>query len=335
MPLDKIREDFRIQSGNQSLAPELVDKFINDGQNMLDGMVDVVATEYITEINLIQGEFEVRVPDARAIISVSIIDDLASTQEDAEIRLEKVNAEQLVFWYPELSRTTRATPRVYLPRRTAQYRAAAIISTNNNLVFASSESIGDITITIPNGTYDFRQAAQILQDTLNADDTLTGSGTITFIVTFDPLTRKLKIDSGGGNTIAYTNVGSDAGVTFGLTSDKAAAVFIESDTALDFPAFVRVSSTRIITLMPPADKAYLIKVKAKYRAQKLVDDSDISYWTEEEPAILVSAALQRLAVHYSNDSMIRTRLQDLDILLRGVEYDEAFEDQSDVRGIIA
>ena len=102
-----------------------------------------------------------------------------------------------------------------------------IAAGNNELVLTSSE--GSATITVADGTYEPDDAATALETAMNADNTLTGTGTITFDVTFSSTTKKFTIDADTGNTIAYTNLNSDGGIEFGFNSDKSAAQTITSD----------------------------------------------------------------------------------------------------------
>jgi len=104
-----------------------------------------------------------------------------------------------------------------------------ISSSNDVLVLTSSEG-GPVSIDVPDGFYSGSDLAQALEDAMNADNTLTGTGTITFSVAYNTSTYKFTIDAGTGYTIAYTNSGSDAGTTFGLTADASASQTIVSDS---------------------------------------------------------------------------------------------------------
>jgi len=109
-----------------------------------------------------------------------------------------------------------------------------IASVNDQIIFTSSED-GPITIEIPDGNYDGDDLATALQTAMNADDDLTGSGTITFAVSFSATTRKFTIDAGSTHTIAYTHAGSDAGLTLGFNENQSAAQTITSNIAAGDP----------------------------------------------------------------------------------------------------
>lgn len=107
---------------------------------------------------------------------------------------------------------------------------------NDILVMTSSEG-GPRNIDVADGTYDGDGLATALATAMNADATLTG-GTITFAVTYSSTTFKYTIDATAGNTIAYTNSGSDAAYTFGFNTDQAAAQTITSDFACGDPTAI-------------------------------------------------------------------------------------------------
>jgi len=95
-----------------------------------------------------------------------------------------------------------------------------ITSANDVLNFESDQG-GPVDIDVVDGTYDDGDAmATALQTALNANTTLTGSGTITFAVTWSSSTTKYTIDAGAGHWVNYnhfaTNV--DGGYTFGFTA---------------------------------------------------------------------------------------------------------------------
>lgn len=106
-----------------------------------------------------------------------------------------------------------------------------INATNDVMVFTSDEG-GPVNTDIPDGTYNGNSLATALSAAMNADDTLTGTGTITFVVSFSSTTYKFSIDAGSGKTIAYTHTGSDAGLTLGFTEDASASQNITSDTGV-------------------------------------------------------------------------------------------------------
>ena len=112
-----------------------------------------------------------------------------------------------------------------------------ITAGNDGMVFTSSSG-GPVTIDIPDGTYEGAALATALQTAMNANNTLTGTGTITFAVSWNSTTRKFTIDAGTGKTIAYTHSGSDAGSTLGFDANHSAAQTITSDNACANPTAI-------------------------------------------------------------------------------------------------
>ena len=108
-----------------------------------------------------------------------------------------------------------------------ELRVITIDATHNTLSFTSSETIPAVLLDSADaGSYRIQELADELETKLNANDTLTGTGTITFVVTVSE--GKLKIDSGGGNTIAFTQ-GQDGDKTFGFRTTQGAAQAVTAD----------------------------------------------------------------------------------------------------------
>jgi len=108
---------------------------------------------------------------------------------------------------------------------------------NNTLVLTSDEG-GPSNISPADGTYNGAGLATALATAMNADDTLTGTGTITFDVTYSSSTLKFTLDATAGKTIAFTLAGSDGAYTFGFSADKSAAQTITSDDAAGDPTAI-------------------------------------------------------------------------------------------------
>lgn len=111
-----------------------------------------------------------------------------------------------------------------------------VITPSNNVMNFTSSSGGPVDITLTDGNYDGSTLASHLQTQMNASTILTGSGTITFVVSYSTTTRKFTVDAGSGKTIAYTHSSSDAGYTLGFTATKTAAQIITSDIAAGDPS---------------------------------------------------------------------------------------------------
>ena len=106
------------------------------------------------------------------------------------------------------------------------------ITAANDVLVLTSDQGGPASIDIPDGTYEGDGLASALQTAMNADNTLTGTGTITFVVTYSSSTSFFTLDATAGFTIALTFVGSDAALTLGFTTNASAAQTITSDTAV-------------------------------------------------------------------------------------------------------
>lgn len=117
-----------------------------------------------------------------------------------------------------------------------------ITPSNNSLTFTSSSG-GPVTLDLTSASYDGNGLATHVQTVMNANTTLTGTGTITFAVSYSSSTRKFSINAGTGKTIAYTHSSSDAGLTLGFTANKTATQTITSDIPAGDPSQV-VSSIK-------------------------------------------------------------------------------------------
>lgn len=106
------------------------------------------------------------------------------------------------------------------------------ISAVNNVLILNYNEISDTTVTMADGTYTAAQMA--VQMKTQIDSALSATST----VAFDSSTTKFTIDVGGGNTIAYTNSGSNGGTTFGFTVDASAAQAITSDSETGDPTAI-------------------------------------------------------------------------------------------------
>jgi hypothetical protein len=97
-----------------------------------------------------------------------------------------------------------------------------VLPKGDEIVFTSDLG-GPVTLTLTQATYTGAGLATHLQTVMNANTTLTGTGTITFTVSWNGISREFTISCSGAHTIAYTLSGSTAGVLFGFTADIAAA----------------------------------------------------------------------------------------------------------------
>ena len=106
-----------------------------------------------------------------------------------------------------------------------------ITAANNVLKLAyGGGSVTDIDIT--DGTYEGAGLATELQSKIN---TAFGNSST---VSYSTDTKKFTIDVGEGNNIAYTNDGSDAGLTIGFDQDHSATQILTSDLAAGDPSSI-------------------------------------------------------------------------------------------------
>ncbi len=94
-----------------------------------------------------------------------------------------------------------------------------------------------------------------------------------------------EIDSGGPVYYALANLRAvettdrdTLGTFLNLTHD-------ETDTKYDY---------RGIVIAPPVDEAYTVEVSGLFNQFKLTDDTDENYWSIEDPALLLKAAMYHL-----------------------------------------
>lgn len=116
------------------------------------------------------------------------------------------------------------------------------IGSGNNVIRFTSDQ-GTANITIASAAYDDGDAqATALSSAMNADNTLTGTGTITFAVTYSSSTGKYTIDAGAGHTITFDYWTTTTGAfTYGFNDSPAAAArTITSDES-------RGESPRVLT----------------------------------------------------------------------------------------
>ncbi len=91
-----------------------------------------------------------------------------------------------------------------------------------------------ISIDVTDGTYNGTDLASELKDRASS-----GLGSTGLTVAYSTTTKKFTItEASTGKTIAYTHIGSDAGLTFGFNQDHDAADSIESDLAAGDPSAI-------------------------------------------------------------------------------------------------
>jgi len=105
------------------------------------------------------------------------------------------------------------------------------VDASHDILILDYESGGAANIGVDDGTYNGADLATELQSKIDAVIT-----PATSTVTYSTTTKKFIITVGAGKTIAYTNVGSDAGLLFGFNADHAAAQTITSNIAASDPS---------------------------------------------------------------------------------------------------
>ncbi len=111
------------------------------------------------------------------------------------------------------------------------YVMALVVASPNDILNYTSSEGGPSNIDVANGTYNPFDLALEMQNKLNANNTLTGTGAITFEVSLAD--GKIKIDSGTGNTIGYNPSDSDVGENYGYTATLTAAQSITAQDIID------------------------------------------------------------------------------------------------------
>lgn len=79
-------------------------------------------------------------------------------------------------------------------------------------------------------------------------------------------------------------------------------------------------------LLPPMNREYQVEIWGKFFAEKLEEDSDESYWTIEDPAILIKACLRELEVFYRNTQGVRDWENAIMSEIQGIQFDRIAEE---------
>ena len=105
------------------------------------------------------------------------------------------------------------------------------VDASHDILILTYDGGSATNVEVADGTYNGADLATELQSKIDAEIT-----PATSTVTYSTTTKKFTIDVGAGKTIAYTNVGSDAGLLFGFNADHAAAQTITSNIAASDPS---------------------------------------------------------------------------------------------------
>lgn len=116
---------------------------------------------------------------------------------------------------------------------------------------------------------------------------------------------------------------------------------ILADTSNDIPRYWAMDIIRVpvtegkesvvgLTINPPPDKAYSLRVDGAFKAKVLSGDTDINYWTENYPDILISAALYKLEEFYRNTEGMKDWLLAIERDMTGIDHNLAAQESAKV-----
>jgi hypothetical protein len=81
-----------------------------------------------------------------------------------------------------------------------------------------------------------------------------------------------------------------------------------------------------VLIGPVATEELSISIYGHFFSRWLTKDTDQSFWTTQQPALLVWAALYQMELHYSNMSRAQVWLEAINGALRGVDHDLVQQD---------
>ena len=86
-----------------------------------------------------------------------------------------------------------------------------------------------------------------------------------------------------------------------------------------------------ILIMPPSDSAnYTLEVWGLFYSDELVNDGDVSYWTEEHPLLLAKAAAYQLETSYRNSEGSKDMMNALEVDMLGIVKDYIEEEVAEI-----
>lgn len=121
--LAEMRAWFREETGDQSTTDAAMDRFINDGQRMMESMTGLQDSVTYTDIAITQGDTSLTVTGCRSIRKVFLVNDNNQLLELEKRRYEQVvdelpkmeNADEgQPYWYVSNSSTSKSTDRELL-----------------------------------------------------------------------------------------------------------------------------------------------------------------------------------------------------------------------------
>ena len=81
-----------------------------------------------------------------------------------------------------------------------------------------------------------------------------------------------------------------------------------------------------ILLLPPADKTYTVEVEGLFTSVPLVNDADVSFWSQVRPETLIQAAWFELERFYRNKQGMEDHMLSIRQDLEGMDFDEVEQD---------
>ncbi len=84
-----------------------------------------------------------------------------------------------------------------------------------------------------------------------------------------------------------------------------------------------------VIILPPPDKQLLIEVKGLFNSVLLVGETDVNFWSEVHPSLLLKAALRELEVFSQNIDKMTAWDKIISIEVDGINKDMVEEDTSD------
>jgi len=90
-------------------------------------------------------------------------------------------------------------------------------------------------------------------------------------------------------------------------------------------------SFNAILIMPPPDlDTYTLEVWGLFHSDKLINDEDVSYWTEEHPLLLAKAAAYQLESTYRNTEGMKDMMNGIDFDMKGIISDQVEEEIAEI-----
>ncbi len=111
---------------------------------------------------------------------------------------------------------------------------------------------------------------------------------------------------------------------FGEVSGLEGPVVLD-DVSLAVPALPDALEGSLL-LMPPADQDYTANIYGGFWADQMVDDTDVTWWSDKHPELLILAVKREIAMQLNrNSTEVKDYDADIEVALADLEFDEAYE----------